>query len=230
MKKLIALFITIVSLSSCFNKDIEKTQTWTINQTWTTEVNTWEIEEKTEKYWDVEIVGFSANQIEKLDKLPYPILSDKEPICKEWEQKVKVEEGNMTYCISKEYMWCNNMWCMTFTKDDSGKYYKQMDISKSFEIIKPDDQKWYSKISGTYVFPKETRKLIRVHEDENFYSKVYNFWEFFIIDTFEKNNNSYYDSELYIIKNNHYLANIKYNKENPDAKRFLETLYIPEQN
>ena len=41
MKKLIILFITIVSLSSCFNKDIEKTQTWTINQTWTTEVNTW---------------------------------------------------------------------------------------------------------------------------------------------------------------------------------------------
>ena len=49
-------------------------------------------------------------------------------------------------------------------------------------------------------------------------------------DITEKNNNSYYDSELYIIKNNHYLANIKYNKENPDAKRFLETLYIPEQN
>ena len=90
MKRLIVLFITIISLSSCFNKGIEKTQTWAINQTWTTEVNTWEIEEKTEKYWDVEIVGFPVNKIEKLDKLPYPILSDKEPICKEWEQKVKV--------------------------------------------------------------------------------------------------------------------------------------------
>jgi hypothetical protein len=30
---------------------------------------------------------------------------------------------------------------MTFTKDDSGKYYEQMDMSKSFEIVKPDDQK-----------------------------------------------------------------------------------------
>ena len=48
MKKLIILFITIISLSSCFNKDIEKAQTWS------TETNTWEIEEKTEKYWDVD--------------------------------------------------------------------------------------------------------------------------------------------------------------------------------
>lgn len=125
MKKLIILFITIISLSSCFNKDIEKAQTWS------TETNTWEIEEKIEKYWNVEIVGFPANQIEKLDKLPYSILSDKEPTCKEWEQKVNFRKANMTYCISKEYMWCNNMWCMTFTKDDSGKYYTQNDISES---------------------------------------------------------------------------------------------------
>ena len=88
MKKLIILFITIISLSSCFNKGIEKNQTWAINQTWNTEVNTWEIEERTEKYWDVEVSGFPVNKIEKLDKLPYPILSDKEPICNEWEQKV----------------------------------------------------------------------------------------------------------------------------------------------
>ena len=184
MKKLIILFITIISLSSCFNKDTEKAQTWS------TETNTWEIEEKIEKYWNVEIVGFPANQIEKLDKLPYSILSDKEPTCKEWEQKVNFRKANMTYCISKEYMWCNNMWCMTFTKDDSGKYYTQNDISESSDIIKPDDLEWHSKISGIYLYPKENRKLIRVYEDENFYSKVYNFWEFFIIDTFEKNNNS----------------------------------------
>ncbi|RAL57448.1 hypothetical protein BLD25_02215 [Candidatus Gracilibacteria bacterium GN02-872] len=224
MKKLIILFITIISLSSCFNKDIEKAQTGS------TETNTGEIEEKIEKYGNVEIVGFPANQIEKLDKLPYSILSDKEPTCKEGEQKVNFRKANMTYCISKEYMGCNNMGCMTFTKDDSGKYYTQNDISESSDIIKPDDLEGHSKISGIYLYPKENRKLIRVYEDENFYSKVYNFGEFFIIDIFEKNNNSYYKSNLYIIKNNHYLANIKYKKENPNVKRLLETLYIPEQN
>ena len=230
MKKLIILFITIISLSSCFNKGIEKNQTWAINQTWNTEVNTWEIEERTEKYWDVEVSGFPVNKIEKLDKLPYPILSDKEPICKEWEQKVKVKESNMIYCISKEYMWCNNMWCMTFAKDNSGKYYTQNNISESSDIIRPDDLEWHSKISGIYLYPKENRKLINIFKNENFSPKVYNFWEFFIVDTFEKNNNSYYKSNLYIIKNNYYLGPIEYNKENPDAKRLLETLYIPEQN
>ena len=221
MKKLIILFITIISLSSCFNKDIEKTQTWS------TETNTGGTEEK---YWDIEVSGFPINKIEKLDKLPYPILSDKEPICKEWEQKVKVKESNMIYCISKEYMWCNNMWCMTFAKDNSGKYYTQNNISESSDIIRPDDLEWHSKISGIYLYPKENRKLIKIFKNENFSPKVYNFWEFFIVDTFEKNNNSYYKSNLYIIKNNYYLGPIEYNKENPDAKRFLETLYIPEQN
>ena len=43
-------------------------------------------------------------------------------------------------------------------------------------------------------------------------------------------NFSYYKSNLYIIKNNYYLGPIEYNKENPNVKRFLETLYIPEQN
>ena len=228
MKKLIVLFITIISLSSCFNKGIEKTQTWTINQTWTTEVNTWEIQRKVEMYWNIEILDFPVNQIIKLDKLPYPILSDKEPTCKEWEQKVNFKKANMTYCISKEYIWC---------KDPHPQCNGSVPINEALNIYNKTTN-WL--ILYDYYPYNKFPKLIDVEPGYidgsiSVHSKVYNYNNIFIIENYDEKKGILLDTSFYIFLKNGYIKidhdDISYNDdENPNAKRLLETLYIPEQN
>lgn len=222
MKKLILIFVPIILLSSCFNKNMEETKSWSLN-TWNTEINTWEIEREWEMYWDIEIIDFPANQIEKLNKLPYPILSDKEPICKNWEQKVEFKKANVTYCISNEYVWCNDMQCI------SGS----IPINEALNIYNKTTRWmiWYD-FYPYDSFPK------RVYVNQGYidwglsvYSKVYNYNNIFIIENYDEKKDVLLDIVFYIFLEDGYIEidhdDFYYSDDkNPNVKRLLETLYI----
>ncbi len=148
-------------------------------------------------------------KIKNLDKLPFPITSDKEVQCKAWERKtindIAIDSYLYTACAPKNYHWFGNHW-----------WHSDEDLNTNVIWI-PDKEN-----SEIHVYSDSEITTISSGEGYD-YKEISKYKNILIIDYFDAAKK--YKKTIIKVSNE---LDLKFviNKELPEHKRFLETFHI----